>query len=665
MIEANSAAQYYLVINASKRDVREVLFQLKEIFTETKAIFKLLSNERIVMFLSFRLENAEIKYFNSKRECLIVVKCLTEMKWLIIENNHSIMIYSNHETLKSIFFIENTDQTRIVDWMNKLEEYDLKLAYRSSRNQHIKIADELSRMFTRLTSIIRTHDEKRLTMTTFVQKSDQRHRSHISLIEILISTKNFRIDKYWTSLMYERLVEFLQKDIFALEELDRNRHWQIIRKSKRFILISTSEISALKYEKNNESFSLCIIEFEVLRFLKATHENHEHYAAALTLDFLIDRAYWSNRVKNVYNWCQFCHACQMKTHRSIKVNVQSIQIFELMTMMRMNWLRSVTFADLEIEVVYILLIVNYFSRFIWAKIYQFHTATKVVDMFQNHIVLIFEMFITVYSDNDSHFVNKDVRELFREHEVVHYTRLIISSSFIELLKRAIQEMIEYLRTKSVKKKNIFIWNADVKDEIFFMNTKSIRIHEYFSSKLILKYESQKLHFDIKLIIQSIIESKEVQRMKIEEASAHQRQIYLALRNERRQMIRELTSYVVYHHFKRNRVQRLFEAENLMIVRHHVVDNQRDRKLKSRWLRSRLLINLISSENSEHMQKLHEDEITKRYHLNDILLYKKREIFQKKEVTFESSFRETHSMMINERDTENSRSRAILLSIYSF
>jgi len=114
-----------------------------------------------------------------------------------------------------------------------------------------------------------------------------------------------------------------------------------------------------------------------------------------------------------------------------------------------------------------------------------------------------------------------------------------------------------------------------------MNTKSIRIHEYFSSKLILKYESQKLHFDIKLIIQSIIESKEVQRMKIEEASAHQRQIYLALRNERRQMIRELTSYVVYHHFKRNRVQRLFEAENLMIVRHHVVNNQRDRKLKSR------------------------------------------------------------------------------------
>ncbi len=175
--------------------------------------------------------------------------------------------------------------------MNRLEEYDLKLTYRSPRDQHIEIADELSRMSTRLTSIIRTHDAERLMMTTSIQKSGQRHRSHTSSIDILISTENSRIDKYRSSFMYERLVEFLQKRVFALEGLDRNRRRQIIRKSKKFILTSTSKISALKYEENNESFSLCIIESEVLRFLKATHENHDHYAAALTLNFLIGRAY--------------------------------------------------------------------------------------------------------------------------------------------------------------------------------------------------------------------------------------------------------------------------------------------------------------------------------------------------------------------------------------
>ncbi len=80
--------------------------------------------------------------------------------------------------------------------MNKLEEYDLKLIYRSLRNQHIEIADELSKMFTRLMSIIRTYDAERLMMTTSIQKSSQQHKSHTSFINILIFTENSRIDKY-------------------------------------------------------------------------------------------------------------------------------------------------------------------------------------------------------------------------------------------------------------------------------------------------------------------------------------------------------------------------------------------------------------------------------------------------------------------------------------
>jgi len=665
MAGADPAAQYHLATDASKRGVGGVLFQLKGVPTGTEATPKLLPNERIVMFLSFRLEDAETRYSNSERECLAVVKCLAEVKWLVIGNNHPVMIYSDHEALKSIFSTGNTDQARIAGWMDRLGEYDLKLAYRSSRDQHIGIADGLSRMPTRLTSITRTHDEERLAMATSVQEPGQRHRSHTSPIGILASTGDSRIDKYRTSPMYERLVEFLQKGIFALEGLDRNRRRQIIRKSKRFILTSTPEIPALKYEENNGSFSLCIIESEVPRFLKAAHEDHGHYAAALTLDFLIGRAYWPNRVKDVYNWCQSCHACQMKAHRPIKADVQPIQVFEPMAMVGMDWLGPVTPADLGTGAAYVLLVVDYFSRFIWAKAYQFHTATEVVDMFQNHIAPIFGMPATVYSDNGSHFVNKDVRGLFREHGVVHYTGPITSPSSTGLLERAVQEMIGYLRTRSVEKGNTFTWNADVKDGTFFMNTKSVRIHGYSPSELMLGYEPQKLHFDTKLIVQPVTEPEGVQRMEIEEAPAHQRQIYLALRNERRQTARELTSYVAYHHSKRNRVQRLPEAGDLVIVRHHAVDNQRGRKLESRWLGPRLLVNLTPSGNSGHVQELHGDGATKRYHLNDILLYKERETFQKEGVTFEPGPRGTHPMVINGRGTGNPGSRAVLLSIYSF
>lgn len=71
---------------------------------------------------------------------------------------------------------------------------------------------------------------------------------------------------------------------------------------------------------------------------------------------------------------------------------------------------------------------------------------KVIDMFENHIFSIFEMSIIVYFDNDFHFVNKDVRPYFREHDVIHYIGSITFPSFTELLKRAVQKMIEFLRT---------------------------------------------------------------------------------------------------------------------------------------------------------------------------------------------------------------------------
>ncbi len=113
MTRANSASQYHLITNASKREVSEALFQLKDASIEIEATSKLLSNERIIMFLSFRLEDAETRYSNSERECLAIVKCLAEVKWLVIENLHSIMIYSNHDALKFIFATENTEQARI------------------------------------------------------------------------------------------------------------------------------------------------------------------------------------------------------------------------------------------------------------------------------------------------------------------------------------------------------------------------------------------------------------------------------------------------------------------------------------------------------------------------------------------------------------------------
>ncbi len=179
----------------------------------------------------------------------------------------------------------------------------------------------------------------------------------------------------------------------------------------------------------------------------------------------------------------------------------------------------------------------------------------------------------------------------------------------------------------------------------------------------LEYEPQQLHFVIDLQSQPMMKSEEILSMKVEETSLHQQQIFMILRDERKESASERASYVRYSHTKRIRKQRLFQIEDLVSVRNHVVDNQRERKLESRWLSSRLLVGLTIFENSGHVQKLHEDDSIKRYHLNDMLLYKKRGNFRKKGIIFEQSSRGTHSMIINERESEHSESRAVLLSRY--
>lgn len=76
-----------------------------------------------------------------------------------------------------------------------------------------------------------------------------------------------------------------------------------------------------------------------------------------------------------------------------------------MKIFEMDWVGSITFAYLIIGVVYILLMVNYFIRFIWAKSYIKYMADEVINIYENHISPIFSYNKAIYLDNGSHFIN--------------------------------------------------------------------------------------------------------------------------------------------------------------------------------------------------------------------------------------------------------------------
>ncbi|QRD84464.1 hypothetical protein F9C07_2214408 [Aspergillus flavus] len=75
---ADYTLQFHLATDASISGIGGVLFQLVDTPAGAEAGPATRAKERIPMFLSFRLNNAETTYSNPERECLAVVRCLAD-----------------------------------------------------------------------------------------------------------------------------------------------------------------------------------------------------------------------------------------------------------------------------------------------------------------------------------------------------------------------------------------------------------------------------------------------------------------------------------------------------------------------------------------------------------------------------------------------------------
>ena len=611
MAGADPELQYHLVADASQRCIGGAIFQLKGVPAGTEASPKFQSNERIIMFLSFRLNDAETRYVNSERECLAIVRCLAEVRWLVIGSKYPVKIYTDHNALQPIFAKGQTEKGRISNWMDRLGEYDIEVHYRPSRDQHIGIADGLSRMPTRLTTIPKAEDADRIAMAAPEIQSLPRR--------MMVPVPD-RLVRYKESPLYEHLIEYLQQGPMALEKLPRNRKRHIINKAKRYTLPEAQDMpNVLKYTEITGATSICLVEEEIPRMLSAAHEDHGHFGTELTLDFLVGRAYWPTRVKDVRDWCQGCYACQLRAKKPIQAEVQAIQKFEPLSMIGMDWLGPISPPCELTKAQYVLVMVDYFSRFVWAKAYVLHRGVEVCDMFENHLSPIFGYPKSVYSDNGSHFVNDELRRVFIDHGVTHFTGPITHPSSTGLLERAVQGIQSYLRTKALERMKIGAWSLDVRDAAFFQNTKTIRLHGYLPAELMLGFEPKLLHFDTDLV-----RLPQEPEDWAQELPAHQHQIYMALRDENKCLASEAASYRHYGSERRKRKARLPEPGDLVLVRHHAIDNQRGRKLEAKWLGPRLLTRLSASRLSGYVRELHGDGKEKKYHINDLLLYYERQ-----------------------------------------
>ena len=153
MAPPDAKQQYHLAVDASKRGIGGVLFRLDNVKLHVEANNSVAhrDGERIIMFISFKLEDPETRYSNSEREALAVVRCLAEVRWMVIALEYPTLVYTDHEVLKVLLTgLDNDAHGRKAKWQERLGEYHFRLIHRAGVTHFMGIANGLSRLPTAL-----------------------------------------------------------------------------------------------------------------------------------------------------------------------------------------------------------------------------------------------------------------------------------------------------------------------------------------------------------------------------------------------------------------------------------------------------------------------------------------------------------------------------------
>lgn len=210
-----------------------------------------------------------------------------------------------------------------------------------------------------------------------------------------------RWEKWTTSPWYYRIIALKRHGLAGLKGLGPREIRAVRRMAGRYKL--ANQIPGLLYVERNGELAKCITESDVPRYLRYAHEDHGHFATDLTLSRLVGQAYWPTRARDVYLWAKSCDPCQRLAQHLKLRTPRAIQEFRPMKMICIDWVGPINPPCSITGHQYILVAVDYFSKFVWAKSYASHTQEETMDFFIVFLVPVFGWPEWVYSDNGGHF----------------------------------------------------------------------------------------------------------------------------------------------------------------------------------------------------------------------------------------------------------------------
>ena len=154
--------------------------------------------------------------------------------------------------------------------------------------------------------------------------------------------------------------------------------------------------------------------------------------------------YWPTLFKDCFEWVKYCDACQRMGNisRRNEMPLQGILVVQIFDVWGIDFMRP---FPSSFDNLYILLVVDYVSKWVEAIACPRNDAITVVGFIQRNILSRFGAPKTIISDERNHFSNKVFTKLMSRYGIKHMMGLAYhpqSNGQVEISNREIKKILE-------------------------------------------------------------------------------------------------------------------------------------------------------------------------------------------------------------------------------
>ncbi|RDY08510.1 Retrovirus-related Pol polyprotein, partial [Mucuna pruriens] len=338
----------------------------------------------VIAYASKTMDSAQQNYTTTEKELLAIVFALDKFRSYLLGSK--IVVFSDHAALR--YLLKKPDaKPRLIRWMLLLQEFDLEI--RDKKGAENSVADHLSR--------IERESEQLPIRDEFPDEQ---------LLHLKTATP-------W----FADICNFVATSQFPPEA--SRTYKEKIRSDAKYYVWDDPYLWRLCSDK---IIRRCIPDTEIKSVLHFCHSapGGGHYGSSRTARKVLDCGlYWPSIFRDAHKFVSTCDRCQkagMALSQRHEMPQQPILFCEVFDVWGIDFMGPFPISN---GYSYILLAVDYVSRWVEAIPTRTNDAKVVVDFLKSNIFCRFGVPKALISDQGSHFCNRAMASLLQKYGVAH------------------------------------------------------------------------------------------------------------------------------------------------------------------------------------------------------------------------------------------------------